>query len=45
MVTNDTERQEGNIRDKRYSLERYSQVASEWRRPFCIRAFMATLPR
>ena len=27
---------------KRYSLERYSQVASEGRRPFCIRAFMAT---
>ena len=35
----------GRDRDKRYSLERYSQVAFEWRRPFCIRAFMATLPR
>ena len=27
------------VRDKRYSLERYSQVASEGRRPDCIRAF------
>ena len=27
------------LRDKRYSLKRYSQVASEGRRPFCIRAF------
>ena len=33
------------VRDKRYSLERYSQVASGGRRPFCIRTFMATLPR